>query len=100
MEAVFDVDELSGDAQPVAGLPDTPLEHSPDVELPADLPDIELHAIEHEGRGAGDDAYTLKVGEGVDEFLGDPFAKIILVLFHAHVGEGEDGDGRRFFADS
>ncbi len=96
MEAVLDVDELGRDAQMVAGLAYAPFEHGLDIEPPADLPDIEVHAFESEGRGAGHDPQVLNVGQGIDQLLSDPFAEIFLVFVRAHIGEGEDGDRRWF----
>jgi len=62
MEAGPGVDELGSDAQAVPGLPDAPLEDSPDVEHLSDLADVELHAFEGERRCPGHDANPLDAG--------------------------------------
>ena len=51
--AAVDVDELHGDPDSVASLPDAAVEQRPDAELLASLPDIDILALECERRRPG-----------------------------------------------
>jgi len=91
--AVGNADELGGDPQLLPGLPDAPLQDILHVELFADLACIDILPLKRKGRRAGDHPEVSDLGQAVDEFLGEPFAKIVLLRVGAHVLEGKDGDG-------
>ena len=72
-----------------------PSRMAPTPSIAPDLADVELHPLDGERRGPGDDPDPLEAGQGVDELLGQALAEIILVLGRAHIGEGKDGHRRK-----
>ena len=86
------VDELAGDADPLAGRPDAALEHVAHAELARDLPHVDRLALVDEARVAGDDEEPAQARERRDDVLGDAVGEIVLLGVAAHVGEGQDGD--------
>ena len=93
MVAVGDVDELCGDANPPAGAPHATLEHRGDVELLTDAAEIEVLALEGEGRCPRRHAQAGQLGQGVDDLLGDAIGEILVLGVAADVGEGQHGNG-------
>ena len=87
------VDELRGDAHPVAGLPHRTLEHVRDIELLGDLADLQVLASEGERRGARDHPQFGNVRQQVQELLGDAVGKVLVVRIAAHVDEWQYNDG-------
>ena len=69
MKTVADVDQLRGDPQSVRAPPNASFEDGLDAQRFADLPDIQLPALEREGGRAGRDLQTLDPREHVEEFL-------------------------------
>ena len=61
--AVMDIDELDGDAHPVAGLADASLHDLVNIEMLADLADVMIRALELEGRCATKEAEKPKEAE-------------------------------------
>lgn len=86
------VDQLSGDSDATSGFADAAFEDEANVEAGADFANVLSFAFEEEGRGAGGDAKSGDLGEGVDNLLGDAVAEEVLVFVRAHVDKGEDGD--------
>ena len=74
--AVGRADELGRDAQPVARLADAAFEHRPDTELPPDVADVALLALEGERRRARRDAERLDLRQRVDDVFGDAVAEL------------------------
>ena len=91
--AVFGIDKLRGDANPVAGLTHAALKHGVYVERPADLRDVLVLAFELKGRGSGRDLETLGLGQHIQNLLGDAIGEILLIALGAEVGKREDRDG-------
>jgi hypothetical protein len=88
------VDELRGDPDPASGLADATLEHVAHAEALADLADIDVLALEREGRVAGDDEELRELRQRGDDVLGNAVGEILLFGIAAHVGERQHGDRR------
>jgi hypothetical protein len=88
------VDELRGDPDPAAGLADAALEDMTHAEALADLADIDVLALEGEGRVAGDDEKLRQLRQRGDDVLGNAVSEIFLLGIAAHVGERQHGDRR------
>src|SRR4051812_39753126 len=63
-----------------------------DAELSTDLADVAVFVLERESRCPRDHEQTMKVGEGIDDLLGDPVTQVFLVSRLTQVDEGEDCD--------
>ena len=95
VEACDRVIELRGDTNRVSRAPHAPLENCADVEFARDGADLDVLALEGEGRRAGRDLKLVNASEGVEYFLRQSIRKILLLLVAAHVHEREHGDGMR-----
>src|SRR5205085_8689759 len=85
--------ELRGDTNRVSRAPHAPLENCADVEFARDGADLDVLALEGEGRRASGDLQFINASEGVEYFLRQSIRKILLLLVAAHVHEREHGDG-------
>ena len=94
MPATRSIDQLSGDANPVAGLADAAFEREADAEFPAYLGNVERLALVDEGRVARDDEQSGHLRQIRDDVLADAIAEILLLRIPAHIVEGEDDDRR------
>jgi len=88
-------DQLREDPELIALSAHAPFQDGGDVQLRADLPDVEVLALEEECGGAGDDANALDVGERVDDLLGHAVGEVLVLLVAAQVREGQHHDRRR-----
>ena len=86
------VDQLRGDAHALAGLAHAALEHVADPELPRELPDVDVLALERERRVARGDRERGDLAEVGDDVFADAVAEILLLRLAAHVGEGQHAD--------
>src|ERR1035438_5042466 len=85
------VDQLSGDAQAVPVNPDAALEHIPDAQLLANLPDIDRLGAELEGGCPGNNLQTLHSSQRIDQLIRQSVAKRF-VLGVAEILERQDRD--------
>lgn len=69
MRAGLGVDQLGGDAQPVAGAPNAAFEQIADTEVPSDLSNVDGFALECETRRARHDGKRFEPAEGGDELV-------------------------------
>src|SRR5215475_4708963 len=90
--------ELGSNAHEIAAPTHAALHHVIDAEFRSNLRHGKRLALEGEGRVARDDEEPANFRQRRDNVLADAVGKILLLLFAAHVGEGEDGDGRLFRA--
>src|SRR5262249_42531482 len=88
------VAELGGDAHEVAAPAHAALDQVADAEFRSDLRHGDGLALVGEGGVARDDEEPANFRQRRDDVLADCVGKIFLLLFAAHVGKGEDGDGR------
>src|SRR2546426_4624172 len=95
MRSALGLDELRGDTHPRARLAHAALQEIGRAEALADRTEVLIPVLHREGRGPADDAQAVHLREHVEDLLGDSVGEVLLVLLRAHVGEGEDGDGRR-----
>ena len=91
--AIVSLDQLGGDAHPVASLAHAAFQHMRDPELRGDVRDIPGVALEVERRGAAGHVQAPHLGELVEQLLRNAVGKILLVLFRTHVDEGQHSDG-------
>ena len=92
MEAVIDLHQLCGNAHLGSGLAHGALQ---DVLHPkgfADLAQILVLALEHEGRRAAGDPQVLYLRQRVQDFLRDAVRKVLLFGVGRHVDERQYGD--------
>src|SRR6202012_5688566 len=99
MPAGVRIDQLSGDAQALAAAADAAFEHIGDAKLAPDLADIYGPVLVEEGGVAGDDEQPAAAGQRGDDVLRHAVGEKILLGIAAHVGEGENGNRRRFGLD-
>ena len=71
METVRRLDQLRGDAHPLALLAHAALHDVGDAELAGDLPDLHLPSLEVESGCAGRDLQLRDLGQHVQELLAD-----------------------------
>ena len=92
--AVDAVDQLGGDAHAAAGFAHAAFQHVADLQLPRDLRDIDILALEWKAvlRAITDKRRDL--GQIGDDVFADAVAEIFLLGIAAHIGEGQDRDGR------
>ena len=81
------VDQLAGDAHPVAGLPDRAFEHVAHAQLAGHLPHIDRLALVGEARIAGDHGEPGKAGDRDGDLLDHAVGEILLLGVSAHVLE-------------
>ena len=86
------VDQLPGDAQPVAGLAHASFKHVADAELAADLLHVDRAALVGEAGIAGDHEQPVHARQGGDDLVDDPVDEIVLLRIVAEVDEGQHGD--------
>lgn len=94
MRAGDGVDQLPGDAQPIAAAANATLEHIADAEVAADLADIDRLALVGEGGVARDHGEAAAAGKRGGDVLGNAIGKIILLRIAAHIGERQHRDRR------
>ena len=92
MGAAFDVDQLNGHPQAVAGALHRPLQGVAHVERLADLASVDGAALVGEGRVAGDHEAAVDAREVGRQALGDAVDEILLVRVAREIGEGQDHD--------
>jgi hypothetical protein len=90
--AVLRIDQLRGNAHPVAGLAYRALEDVPHVELPRHRRDVDVLALERKRRGARDDLEPPNLGQQAQQFLRNAIGKILLFGVGAHVLERQHRD--------
>ena len=88
------VDQLGGDAHPLAGAPHAALEHMADAQLPADHPEIDRLALVGEARVAGDDQQARHLAQIGDDVLADAVGEVLLLGVARHVVERQHRDRR------
>src|SRR5690349_15937843 len=54
-----------------------------------------MSALEGEGGSSRDDLQTRHGGERGDDLLGDPVAKVLLILVRTHISKRQNGNRRR-----
>ena len=87
MRAGRGVDQLAGDADPGAGLPDRAFEHVAHAQLARHLPHIDSLALVGEARIAGDHGQPGKAGDCGRDLLDDAVGEIFLLGVARHVLE-------------
>jgi hypothetical protein len=90
--AEFGVDELHVDAHAGAAALDAAFEDVADVQVAADLPQIDGLAFVGEGRVAPDDKRASNARKIGGQALGDPVDEMILLRITAEIGERQDDD--------
>ena len=89
MKTVGDLDELRGDADSAPDLSHTSFQDVVDVELLADLSELDVFSAEKERRRAASHFQARQVGEDVDDLFDQPVAEILVFLVRTHVGKGQ-----------
>lgn len=92
MVAVVSVDELSIDAETVAGLTDTPFQHGPDFQFLTNLSEIVALLSELERRRPRHYPQPVQLRQSIDQLFGEAVAEVLLLRVGAHVRERQDGD--------
>ena len=93
MRVMGRVDQLRGDAHPVAGAPHAAFDEVADAEPAGDVLCLDRLSLERERRVARDDEQRAKARKLSDDVLGYPVAEILLLGITGHVGERQNGDG-------
>jgi hypothetical protein len=88
------LDELRGDPNAVASLAHAAFENVANPQLASDLAYIDVSALVGEARVACDHEQPSQPRQAGDDVLGDAIGEVFLLGVAAHVGKGEDGDGR------
>ncbi len=91
--AVRRLDQLRRDADLVAGLAHAALQDVRDVELLRHFLDVDLLALELEGRGARGNSQIGDLRQQVEQLLRQAVREVFLVLARAHVRERQHRDG-------
>ena len=94
MRAGLCLDQVAGDAHPVAALAHAAFEHIADAEFAADLLHIDRLALVGEARIAGDDEEPADARQRGDDLLDHAVGEIFLLRVAAHVLERQDRDRR------
>ena len=92
MRAGARIDELGVDAHPVLVALHRAFQHIAHAELPADLPGVDVLALEAEGGIAGDHEAIVDARQIGRQILRDAVREIILARVVREIGEGEDDD--------
>ncbi|MCZ7599457.1 MAG: hypothetical protein M5U09_19420 [Gammaproteobacteria bacterium] len=92
--SVLRVDELSGDANMIAGPSNAPFENVPRAQLRSDLLDANRSSFIGKGRISRDYRKSAKVGQRGDDVLRDAVTEILLRRIPTHVGERQHRDRR------
>jgi hypothetical protein len=85
MRASFGVDQLAGDAHPVAAFAYRAFEHVAHPKLAPNLLNIDGLSFVGEGRIAGDDEQPPDTGERADDFLDHAVGEIFLLGVAAEI---------------
>src|SRR5262249_38377296 len=96
MRPGLSLDQLNGNAYPVAGLPHRALQDVADAELAPDLFHIDGLALVNEARIAGDHEEPADAAERGDDLFHHAVREIFLFRVAAHVGEGQHCNRRLF----
>ena len=86
------LDQLAGDANAIAGLPDAAFQHITHAEFASDLLDIDGFALVGEARIAGDHEQRLEARQRGDDVLDHAVGEILLLGIAAHVLERQHRD--------
>jgi hypothetical protein len=100
MASTFRLDQLGGNAHPVARLADAAFEHVGYVEHLSDLADVAILALERKGRRARDHLEVGLLDEFIQDLLGDSLAEVVVVSIPRHVHESQHRDGWLRVVDS
>ena len=92
MRARRSIDELPGDAHPVARLAHAAFEHVAHAELAPDLLHVHRPALVGEARIARDDEQPAQARQGGGDVFHHAVGEILLLGIAAHVLERQDGD--------
>ncbi len=92
MKTVGDLDQLRGDANSTACLSHTPFQNVIDIELLADLSELDVFSAEKERRRAASHLQARQVGEDIDDLFDQPVAEILVLLVRTHVGKRQHGN--------
>src|SRR5579883_2134250 len=92
MAAIQPVDQLRSDAHSAASLSYAALENEADIELLADLGDIDGLPLKGERRIAGDHEQSRNLGQGGNDVFRDSVGEIFLLDVAAHILERQYGD--------
>src|SRR5258705_12605750 len=87
------LDELAGDTDLAASLPDTAFEHVADAQLSSNLLDFDSLALVGEARIARDNEKRFEARERGDDVLDHPIREVFLLGIAGHVLEWQDSDG-------
>jgi hypothetical protein len=87
MPASLDLDQLRGDADPVAGFAQTAFEHIANAQFAPDFFHIDRATLVDQARTAGDDEQRRIARQCGDDVLGDAIGEELLVGIGAHVLE-------------
>ena len=93
MVATDAIDQLSGDANPLARLAHAAFKDVTGAKFLRHLAHIRRFALVGKGRISRNDGERAPGCQGGDDVLGQPVAEILLFRVAAHVGEGQHGDG-------
>src|ERR1700720_637921 len=86
------VDQLRGDAHPIAVFANRAFEHVAHAELAPDLLHVDRLALVGEARIAGDDEEPADAGERRDDLLDHAVGEVLLLRAAAHIGERQHRD--------
>ena len=79
------IDELRRDANLIAGIPNTALQHVGGIELRADGPKIFILALELKRRSTANHRKTRNLGQQIEDLLRHAVTEILLVPLLAHI---------------
>ena len=88
------MDELRGHPDAVPGSAHAAFQDVLYSQRLGDFGDVLLLAAERERGSAGNHLQARNFGEQVQDFFGQPVAEVFVLFVRAHVGEGQDRDGR------
>src|SRR5436190_11390994 len=86
------IDELSGNAHPIACLADRTFENISDAEFTPNLLHVDRSAFVGEARIPSDDKEPFDPAERGDDLLNHSIGKIVLLCVTAHVLKGKHGN--------
>ena len=86
------LDQLRGNAHPLARLAHAAFENGRYVQLLRHRRDVDLRALEAERRGARGDPQAANLREHVEQLFRKAVGEIFVFLVAAHVHEGQHGD--------
>jgi hypothetical protein len=93
------IDELHGDAQPIASPAHAPLHYRGDCQLPPDFTHVHAGIAKSERAAAAGNAQSGHAIERIDQLLRHTLAEGALVALRSHVGEWQYRDRRKVRAD-